>query len=245
MPRLRCREPIPQTSRRKFPDVTGAPAPMGKQASRCTPTRRSLGTTSSRAVSPSCPSVVHRHSMGARRPQPRRIPTQASKAHECARGRAALRAAFSAMPRRCVDQFAVGLEPSGRFFEGVRDRVLEPQRAAVAGRRRSMRRSRTVCGRAGPGACRATAEVDVEAALAWHDYRVDRTTSAALRLRAGPAASETSVSCPETDGACASGGGGAIPRPPRTQSVHRPPPRLLTPRRLAGGARRWRPPGPR
>ena len=54
----------------------------GSRVPRCGRLRRRsrdacCGTTSSRAVSPSCPSVVHRHSM-ARRPQPRRIPTQAS-----------------------------------------------------------------------------------------------------------------------------------------------------------------------
>jgi hypothetical protein len=47
------------------------------RSSRVNPTRHLLGTTSSRAVSPSCPSVMHRHGIGAPTPA-RRIRTQAS-----------------------------------------------------------------------------------------------------------------------------------------------------------------------
>jgi hypothetical protein len=43
-------------------------APATERACRASPWPRSPWTTSSRAVSPSCPSVVHRHSMGAPTP---------------------------------------------------------------------------------------------------------------------------------------------------------------------------------
>jgi hypothetical protein len=59
-----CGRPQPRSSKEKFPDVTGAPAPAGKQASGSTPPRRSPRTRSIRAAKPLLARLLHRQSVG-------------------------------------------------------------------------------------------------------------------------------------------------------------------------------------